>query len=230
MNRDVCSIQEQHRRDPSVRLRPHRRHPNRAESPGARRGDQQTAEQRRVAQLLGGNSTEFCAQGVVRFFRSRVGGQLTRHMPAAVDQRAVRRAVPVVAQLRPFRAADSARASMPPSNAIRRRRWRERPPIRHRVADAACSGSCCRAESALPRWATSCGESTARSQSRREKRPSSASTPVRRWTVSSVGRRNCRGQLDLDAPRARWSAWAVPPQATPQSSHSLARRSRYSGS
>ena len=138
MNRDVCSIQQQHRRDPGVRLRPHRRHSNSAESHGARRGDQQTAEQRRIAQLLGGYSTEFCGQGVVRFFQSRVGGQLTRHMPAAVDRRAVR-AVPVGEQLRLFHEAGLALASMPPSTVIHRRRRHERPPIRHRVADVACS-------------------------------------------------------------------------------------------
>jgi hypothetical protein len=140
MNGDVRAIEELHGRDPAVRLLSNSRHANRAETDRTRRRDQETAEQRRIAQLLGGNSTELGGQVGMRSVQRRVGGQLTRRTPAVAGPRAVHREVSAVARRLRFHEADWARAWTQPWNARHLRRPRESRPIRRRAVAGACIG------------------------------------------------------------------------------------------
>ena len=135
MQHHVPAVQEQHRGNSIVGLMSHARHADRTETNGARGRDQQTAEQRCVAQLLGGDSMEFGGEMGVGVVQNDVVVRLMLRMRVVADPRAVVRVVPSVRDWpRQFRAVRSVPASTRPSSARRSHQPLERPPIRRRAA------------------------------------------------------------------------------------------------
>lgn len=134
MQHHMPAVQEQHGRNTVVSLMPHARHADRAETNSARGRDQQTAEQRCVAQLLGGDSMEFGGEMGVGVIQNSVVVRLMPRMLVVADPRAVVRAEPPARDWpRRFRAARSVPASTRPSSARRSHQPLEHPPIRRRV-------------------------------------------------------------------------------------------------
>lgn len=135
MHHHVPSVQEQHGGNSIVSLMSYARHADRTETNGARGRDQQTAEQRCVAQLLGGDSMKFGGEMGVGVVQNDVVVRLMLRMLVVADPRAV---VSVEASARDwprrFRAVRWAPASKRPSSARRSRQPLERPPIRRRAA------------------------------------------------------------------------------------------------
>ena len=135
MQHHVPAVQEQHGRNSIVSLMSYGRHADRTEANSARRRDQQTAEQRRVAQLLGRNSMKFGGEMGIGVVQNDVGASLMLRMLVVADPRVV---VSAEASARDWparlRAVRSAPASKRPSSARRSPQPLERRPTRRRAA------------------------------------------------------------------------------------------------